>query len=277
MIAIGNHVSISLGYKGMLEKEKELGGNTFAFFTRNPRSYKEKSYSLSDVDALKKRLEEESFFPLVAHMPYTMNLCSSREDIREVSLRVLKEDVLFMNRLKGNYLNFHPGSRQDQDIETAISLIARALDEVLPLATDTTLLLETMAGKGSEVGRTFQELKAIIDRVKDSSHLGVCLDTCHVFDAGYDIKSHLDDVLDEFDRIIGLDRLKAIHLNDTKNVLGSHKDRHERLGFGNLGYDAIKRIIQHPKLQNLPFILETPNEDEGYKREIQFVKENMVK
>ncbi len=277
MIAIGNHVSISLGYKGMLEKEKELGGNTFAFFTRNPRSYKEKSYSLSDVDALKKRLEEESFFPLVAHMPYTMNLCSFREDIREVSLRVLKEDVLFMNRLKGNYLNFHPGSRQDQDIETAISQIASALDEVLPLATDTTLLLETMAGKGSEVGRTFQELKAIIDKVKDSSRLGVCLDTCHVFDAGYDIKSHLDDVLDEFDKVIGLDRLKAIHLNDTKNVLGSHKDRHERLGFGNLGYDTIKRIIQHPKLQNLPFILETPNEDEGYKREIQFVKENIVK
>ncbi len=276
MIGIGNHVSISLGYEGMLEKEKELGGNTFAFFTRNPRSYKEKTYSLSDVEALRNRLKEESFYPLVAHMPYTINLSSKNEEIREVSLKVFQEDVLFMNQLKGNYLNFHPGSRQDQDIDVAIHQIASALDEILPLASDTTILLETMAGKGSEVGRTFEELKTIIDSVKDSSRLGVCLDTCHVYDGGYDIKDHLDDVLEEFDRVIGLKRLKAIHLNDTKNILGSHKDRHERLGQGNLGYDAIKRIIQHPLLQNLPFILETPNEDDGYKKEISFVRENMV-
>ena len=181
-----------------------------------------------------------------------------------------------MNQLKGNYLNFHPGSRQDQDIDVAIHQIALALDKILPLASDTTILLETMAGKGSEVGRAFEELKAIIDSVKDSSRLGVCLDTCHVYDGGYDIKDHLDDVLDEFDRVIGLKRLKAIHLNDTKNILGSRKDRHERLGQGNLGYDAIKRIIEHPLLQNLPFILETPNEDDGYKNEISFVKENMI-
>ncbi len=277
MIGIGNHVSISLGYEGMLEKEKELGGNTFAFFTRNPRSYKEKTYSLSDVEALRDRLKEESFYPLVAHMPYTINLCSKNEEIREVSLKVFQEDVLFMNQLKGNYLNFHPGSRQDQDMDVAIHQIASALDEILPLASDTTILLETMAGKGSEVGRTFEELKAIIDSVKDSSRLGVCLDTCHVYDGGYDIKDHLDNVLEEFDRVIGLKRLKAIHLNDTKNILGSHKDRHERLGQGNLGYDAIKRIIQHPLLQNLPFILETPNEDDGYKKEISFVRENMVR
>lgn len=276
MIGIGNHVSISLGYEGMLEKEKELGGNTFAFFTRNPRSYKEKTYSLSDVEALRDRLKEESFYPLVAHMPYTINLCSKNEEIREVSLKVFQEDVLFMNQLKGNYLNFHPGSRQDQDIDVAIHQIASALDEILPLASDTTILLETMAGKGSEVGRTFEELKRIINSVKDSSRLGVCLDTCHVYDGGYDIKDHLDDVLDEFDRVIGLKRLKAIHLNDTKNILGSRKDRHERLGQGNLGYDAIKRIIEHPLLQNLPFILETPNEDDGYKNEISFVKENMI-
>lgn len=276
MIGIGNHVSISLGYEGMLEKEKELGGNTFAFFTRNPRSYKEKTYSLSDVEALRDRLKEESFYPLVAHMPYTINLCSKNEEIREVSLKVFQEDVLFMNQLKGNYLNFHPGSRQDQDIDVAIHQIALALDKILPLASDTTILLETMAGKGSEVGRAFEELKAIIDSVKDSSRLGVCLDTCHVYDGGYDIKDHLDDVLDEFDRVIGLKRLKAIHLNDTKNILGSRKDRHERLGQGNLGYDAIKRIIEHPLLQNLPFILETPNEDDGYKNEISFVKENMI-
>ncbi len=276
MIGIGNHVSISLGYEGMLEKEKELGGNTFAFFTRNPRSYKEKTYSLSDVETLRDRLKEESFYPLVAHMPYTINLSSKNEEIREVSLKVFQEDVLFMNQLKGNYLNFHPGSRQDQDMDVAIHQIASALDEILPLASDTTILLETMAGKGSEVGRTFEELKAIIDSVKDSSRLGVCLDTCHVYDGGYDIKDHLDDVLEEFDRVIGLKRLKAIHLNDTKNILGSHKDRHERLGQGNLGYDAIKRIIQHPLLQNLPFILETPNEDDGYKKEISFVRENMV-
>ncbi len=276
MIGIGNHVSISLGYEGMLEKEKELGGNTFAFFTRNPRSYKEKKYSLSDVDALRDRLSKESFYPLVAHMPYTLNLCSMNEEIREVSLRVLKEDVLFMNRLKGNYLNFHPGSRQSEPLELAIQQIASALDVVLPLATDTMILLETMAGKGSEVGSSFEELRQIIDSVNDSSHLGVCLDTCHVFDAGYDIKDHLDDVLDEFDRVIGLNRLKAIHLNDTKNILGSHKDRHEKLGLGNLGYEAIKRIVQNPRLQNLPFILETPNEDDGYKKEIKFVRENMI-
>ena len=260
----------------MLEKEKELGGNTFAFFTRNPRSFKDRKVSMEDVRRLELRLKEESFGPLVAHMPYTINLCSEKEDLREVSLRILKEDILLMNELPSNYLNFHPGSRLSQSLETAIDEIAYALNEALPYADKTTVLLETMAGKGSEVGSKFQELKAIIDKVKDNRKLGVCLDTCHVFDGGYDIKDHLDDVLDEFDRIIGLDRLKAIHLNDTKNVLGSHKDRHERLGQGNLGKEAILRIIHHPKLQGLPFILETPNEDEGYKEEIAFVKANMI-
>lgn len=276
MIYIGNHVSISLGYEGMLEKEKELGGNTFAFFTRNPRSFKDRKVSMEDVRRLAMRLKEVNFGPLVAHMPYTINLCSEKEDLREVSLRILKEDILLMNELPSNYLNFHPGSRLSQPLETAIDEIAYALNEALPYADKTTVLLETMAGKGSEVGSKFEELKAIIDKMKDNRRLGICLDTCHVFDGGYDIKDHLDDVLDEFDRIIGLDRLKAIHLNDTKNVLGSHKDRHERLGQGNLGKEAILRIIQHPKLQGLPFILETPNEDEGYKEEIAFVKANMI-
>ena len=234
MIYIGNHVSISLGYEGMLEKEKELGGNTFAFFTRNPRSFKDRKVSMEDVRRLALRLKEENFGPLVAHMPYTINLCSEKEDLREVSLRILKEDILLMNELPSNYLNFHPGSRLSQPLTTAIDEIAYALNEALPYADKTTVLLETMAGKGSEVGSKFQELKAIIDKVKDNEKLGVCLDTCHVFDSGYDIKDEQSytKTMAEFDKIVGFKYLSGMHINDSKGALGSRKDRHDSLVAG---------------------------------------------
>ncbi len=276
MIGIGNHLSLSLGYEGMLREEKKLGGDTFAFFTRNPRGGNKRNVTLSDLDALGKLRVQEGFFPLVAHMPYTMNLCSDKEEIREYSMKMFEEDLLLMEHLNGCFLNFHPGSRLSRTLGEAIQDIIAGLDRILPYANHTTILLETMAGKGSEVGRTFEELKAILDGVKDNSHLGICLDTCHVFDGGYDIVNHLDDVLAEFDRVLSLDRLKAIHLNDSKNALGSHKDRHEKIGYGNIGKNALLNIVRHPLLQGRPFILETPNDEEGYRKEIELVKENRL-
>lgn len=273
MIYIGNHVSSSKGFEAMGKKELELGGNTFAFFTRNPRGGSAKEIKEEDVQRLIALTKQNSFGPLVAHAPYTMNVCAAKEDIRKFSVNVLKEDIKRMAYLPGNFYNFHPGSHVGQGSERGIELIAEALNECLSDEQDVTVLLETMAGKGSEVGRSFEELRAIMDRVSCKEKLGVCFDTCHVWDGGYDIVGHLDEVLTEFDRIIGLDRLYAVHLNDSMNDCGAHKDRHQKLGLGKIGAEALKRVVTHPALQGRPFILETPNEDDGYAAEIAAVRQ----
>ena len=285
MIYIGNHVSVSKGYLAMGRHETSLGGNTFAFFPRNPRGGKSKAVKDEDIAALAEYLGNNDFGKLVVHGAYTMNVCAAKEDIRANSREMLRDDLLKLQALPGNYYNFHPGCHVGQGAETGIKLIAETLAAVVDeveSASGTELknivLLETMAGKGSEIGKSFEEIKEIIDRAVslggDSlrSKLGVCLDTCHVWDGGYDIKNDLDGVLRDFDRVIGLDNLYAVHLNDSKNELGSHKDRHEKLGEGMLGTDALRAVVQHPLLQNRPFILETPNDDEGYAREIETVK-----
>lgn len=272
MFFIGNHVSSSKGFEAMGKKATELGGNTFAFFTRNPRGGSAKEIVPEDVVRLKGHMQENGFGMLVAHAPYTMNLCAAKEDIREFGKQMLKEDLQRMEYLPGHFYNFHPGSHVGQGSEEGIRLITEAINEALWPECHTTILLETMAGKGSEVGGTFEELKAIIDGIELQEKVGVCLDTCHVWDGGYDIVKDLDGVLAEFDRVIGLDRLCAIHLNDSMNVCGAKKDRHEKLGQGNIGMEAMKRIVTHPFLKGKPFILETPNEDEGYAQEIALVK-----
>ena len=272
MFFIGNHVSSSKGFEAMGKKATELGGNTFAFFTRNPRGGSAKEIIPEDVVRLKGHMQENGFGMLVAHAPYTMNLCAAKEDIREFGKQMLKEDLQRMEYLPGHFYNFHPGSHVGQGSEEGIRLITEAINEALWPECHTTNLLETMAGKGSEVGGTIEELKAIIDGIELQEKVGVCLDTCHVWDGGYDIVKDLDGVLAEFDRVIGLDRLCAIHLNDSMNVCGAKKDRHEKLGQGNIGMEAMKRIVTHPFLQGKPFILETPNEDEGYAQEIALVK-----
>ena len=272
MIYIGSHISASGGFAEMGKTALKLGADTFAFFTRNPRGGKAKDIDEKDVAALQQIMDEHHFGPLVAHAPYTMNLCSDKADIRKFAKDMFADDMKRMEYLPGNYYNFHPGSHVGQGAETGITLISELLNQVLHPEQTTTVLLETMAGKGSEVGRNFEELQAIIERVDLKEKIGVCLDTCHVWDAGYDIVEHLDEVLEEFDRIIGLERLKAIHLNDSMNPLGSHKDRHARLGEGQIGPEALQRIVCHEKLQGLPFILETPNDDEGYAAEIAIVK-----
>lgn len=273
MIYVGNHLSSSKGFLAMGKEATKLGGNTFAFFTRNPRGGSAKEIDPKDAQGLMDYLEENKFGKLVAHAPYTMNLCSDKEDIRIFAKNMLIEDLKRMEYTPAQNYNFHPGSHVGQGVEPAIEMIVAALDEAMFSEMTTTVLLETMAGKGSEVGRTFEELKMIIDGVKDSSHLGVCLDTCHVWDGGYDVVGDFDGVLDEFDRVIGLDRLKAIHINDSMNVMGAHKDRHEKIGLGNIGEEAFKRIVNNKRVQGLPFILETPNDDAGYAREIAMIKE----
>lgn len=288
MIYIGNHVSVSKGYLAMGRHEQKLGGNTFAFFPRNPRGGKSKAVSDDDVSALKRFLAENSFGKLVVHGAYTMNVCAAKEDIRANSREMLRDDLLRLQALPGNFYNFHPGCHVGQGAETAVRQIAEALAGVIneveaisgtPLQNK--VLLETMAGKGSEVGSSFEELKAIIDLTVSSggdelkNKLGVCLDTCHVWDAGYDIQSELDRVLKKFDNVIGLDNLCAVHLNDSKNPCGSRKDRHEQLGKGVIGAEALKAVVRHPLLQNRPFILETPNDNDGYRKEIQTVREWM--
>ena len=285
MIYIGNHVSVSKGYLAMGKHEKKLGGNTFAFFPRNPRGGKSKAVPDEDVAALRDFIKENGFGRLVVHGAYTMNVCAAKEDIRANSREMLRDDLLKLQALPGNYYNFHPGCHVGQGAEAGIKLIAENLAAVIDEVESAggaelknIVLLETMAGKGSEIGKSFEEIKEIIDRAVSlggeslRSKLGVCLDTCHVWDGGYDIKNDLDGVLKEFDRVIGLDNLYAVHLNDSKNELGSHKDRHEKLGEGMLGTDALMAVVQHPLLQNRPFILETPNDDEGYAREIETVK-----
>ena len=269
---IGSHISASKGFEAMGKQALKLGANTFAFFTRNPRGGKAKEIDPADVDKLLALMEEHHFGKLVAHAPYTMNLCAAKENVRNFSMEMFQDDLKRMDYLPGNYYNFHPGSHVGQGAEQGIEMIAEVLNGALFEEQTTTVLLETMAGKGSEVGRSFEELRPILDRVECQEKMGVCLDTCHIWDGGYDVVDHLDDVLNEFDQVIGLDRLKAIHLNDSMNPLGAHKDRHEKIGQGHLGLEAITRIINHPALKELPFILETPNDDEGYTNEIAMLR-----
>lgn len=275
MIYIGNHLSTTGGFTAMGKNALKLGADTFAFFTRNPRGGKAKDIEQADVDGLIAIMKEHNFGPLVAHAPYTMNLCSAKADIRQFALDMLRDDMQRMEYLPGNYYNFHPGSHTGQGVETGIEQIVGALDSVMWEDMNTTILLETMAGKGSEVGACFEEIRAIIDKVKIPEKLGVCLDTCHMWDGGYDIVADIDAVLDEFDRVIGLGKLCAIHMNDSLNVLAAHKDRHAKLGEGNIGLEALEKIVRHPKLQGLPFILETPNDDAGYAKEIAWVRSVM--
>ena len=271
MIYIGNHLSASKGYLAMGKEATKLGGDTFAFFTRNPRGGKAKDIDEDDAKALMEYLKEHNFGKLVAHAPYTMNLCSDKPDIRKFALDMFVDDIKRMEYTPGQYYNFHPGSHVGQGTEETIPVIAKAVDEAMFPGMTTTILLETMAGKGSEIGRDFNELKQIIDLVKDPSHLGVCLDTCHVWDGGYDVND-FDNVLDEFDKVIGIEKLKAIHINDSMNPLGAHKDRHEKIGKGHIGEEAFKKIVNNSRVQGLPFILETPNDDAGYKEEIAMIR-----
>ena len=271
MIYIGCHLSVTDGYEAMGKTMSRFGGNTFSWFTRNPRGGRTKPVIPEDMDALLVHIKEESFGPLVAHGSYTMNLCSAKEETRANGLDMFTQDLKRMELLPGNLYNFHPGSHTGQGVETGIIQIADALNKAMWNDMHTTVLLETMAGKGSEIGRSFEELREIIDRVEFKDMIGVCFDTCHTWDAGYDIVHDLDGVLQHFDDVIGLSRLKAVHFNDSKNICDSHKDRHEKLGQGMIGMEAMKRIAMHPALQGLPFILETPNEDEGYIEEIHMV------
>lgn len=276
MIYIGNHLSASKGFYAMGKMALKLGGDTFAFFTRNPRGGKAKDLDEEDIRKLRELMEEHHFGKLVAHAPYTLNLCSAKEDVRTFARETIADDLRRMEYLPGNYYNFHPGSHVGQGADQGIAMIAEVLNETLRPDQKTTVLLETMAGKGSEVGRTFEELRQILDRVECADRMGVCLDTCHVWDGGYDIVGGLDGVLRKFDEIIGLDRLLAVHLNDSKNDCGAAKDRHEKLGQGHIGPDALRAVVTHPLLQDRPFILETPNDDAGYAAEIAQVRSWMA-
>lgn len=272
MLKIGCHLSSAKGFLAMGKDAVKIGANTFQFFTRNPRGGKAKALDLEDVAAFRALAAEQGFFPILAHAPYTLNACAADEGLRTFAKETMLDDLQRLEHIPGSMYNFHPGSHVKQGAERGIELIAAQLNEILWEGQQTTVLLETMAGKGSEVGRTFQELRDILDRVNLSDRLGVCLDTCHVFDGGYDIAGNLTGVLEEFDKVIGLGRLRAVHLNDTMNPLGSHKDRHQKLGEGELGLEALERIINHPALRELPFYLETPNDLAGYGREIALMK-----
>lgn len=274
MLNIGCHLSASKGYKAMGVQALDINANTFAFFTRNPRGGSAKAIDPEDAAALCSIASEHDFGKLVAHAPYTMNACAADENIRRFAREAMADDLKRMEYTPYNYYNFHPGSHVKQGVEVGISLISEQLNTVLTKEQSTIVLLETMAGKGSEMGRTFEELQQIIDRTELSDKLGICFDTCHVWDGGYDIVSDLDGVLEQFDRIIGLDKLKAVHLNDSMNPLGAHKDRHAKIGEGHIGADALIRVINHPVLKKLPFILETPNDIDGYAREIEFLRSN---
>lgn len=272
MLNIGCHLSASKGYLHMGKEASEIGANTFAFFTRNPRGGRAKDIDTEDVKAFLEYASEHNFATLVAHAPYTLNACSDKAETREFALNTMKDDLIRMEYTPNQFYNFHPGSHVGQGSEIGIELIVKQLNTVLTKDMTTTVLLETMAGKGSEIGRSFEEIKTIIDGVKLNEKLGVCFDTCHVYDAGYDIVNNLDGVLDEFDSVIGLDRLKAIHMNDSKNPFESHKDRHEKIGEGSIGFDTMVKIINHPKLKEIPIILETPNELDGYAKEIAMLR-----
>ena len=272
MFKIGCHLSSSGGYLAMGKEAVRIGANAFQFFTRNPRGGQAKPIDLDDMAAFEEYRKEHGVLSVLAHAPYTMNACAKDEGLREFARNTMADDIFRLDHIEGAMYNFHPGSHVQQGADVGIQLIADMLNSVLKPEQKTTVLLETMAGKGSEVGRSFQEIRAIIDKVELNDKLGVCLDTCHVYDGGYDIVNNLDGVLKEFDEIIGLDRLKAIHLNDSKNPFASHKDRHEKIGDGSLGIDAVTKIINHPLLKDIPFFLETPNDIDGYEREIALLK-----
>lgn len=273
MLTIGCHLSSSKGYLAMGKDAVKIGANTFQFFTRNPRGGNAKAIVPSDVEAYLAFAGKHGISRILAHAPYTLNACSADEGLRDFARRTMADDLERMEYTPGNCYNFHPGSHVKQGTEAGIAYIAGMLNQLLKPEQHTTVLLETMSGKGSEVGRTFEELREILDRVTLTDHMGVCLDTCHVWDGGYDIAGHLDEVLTEFDKIIGLNRLKAIHLNDSLNGLGSHKDRHAKIGEGHIGAEALIRVVNHPALKGLPFYLETPNELDGYAREIRLFRE----
>lgn len=273
MLKIGCHLSSSKGYLAMGKEAVKIGANTFQFFTRNPRGGKAKPLDLEDIAAYREFAQEQGLFPILAHAPYTLNACAADEGLRTFARETMADDLSRLENIPGSMYNFHPGSHVKQGAQVGIALIAEHLNAILTPELSTTVLLETMAGKGSEVGRTFQELREILDRVELSEKMGVCLDTCHVSDGGYDLVNDLDGVLEEFDKVIGLEKLKAIHLNDSMNPLGSHKDRHQKLGEGTLGLEALARIVNHPALRDLPFYLETPNDLAGYAREIALMKE----
>ena len=277
MIYIGSHISSSKGYAAMGRQALKLGADTFAFFTRNPRGGSAKEIRQEDVDKFLKIAEEGGFGKLVAHAPYTLNACAAKEEVRTFAREAFADDLRRMEYIPGNYYNFHPGSHVGQGSEIGIQKIAEILNDVLTEEQTTTVLLETMSGKGTEVGRNFEELRKILNLVEKKSKMGICLDTCHVWDGGYDIVHDLDGVLNDFDHIIGLERLKAIHLNDSLNDCGSHKDRHARIGEGKIGMEALVHIIKHPALREIPFILETPNDDSGWTEEIHVLKEAFYK
>ena len=274
MLYIGNHTTSSKGYENMARQMIANGGNTFAFFTRNPRGGKAKEINEKDIEKFLALAGEHHFGRIVAHAPYTLNACAAKENLREFARETMADDLKRMEYTPGNYYNFHPGSHVGRGAETGIRKIAQILNDVLTDGQSTTVLLETMSGKGSEVGRNFEEIRAILDLVDKKDKMGVCLDTCHVWDGGYDIVNDLDGVLEEFDRIIGLEKLKAVHLNDSMNEMGSHKDRHAKIGEGHIGLEALVRVISHPALQGIPFILETPNDDEGWTKEIRLLRES---
>ena len=274
MFTIGCHLSSSAGFYHMGKEAIGIGANTFQFFTRNPRGSKAKAIDQKDVERFHAFCQENGIERILAHAPYTLNACSKDPHVREFALETMADDLVRMEYVPGNCYNFHPGSHVGQGAEEGIRLIADTLNQILKPEQTTTVLLETMSGKGSEVGTSFEEIRAILDRVELQEHMGVCLDTCHVYDAGYDIVNDLDGVLEQFDRTIGLSRLRAIHLNDSKNPFASHKDRHEKIGQGSIGTEAMIRIINHPALQGIPVYLETPNELDGYAEEIRFLKEN---
>lgn len=274
MLHIGCHLSASKGYKNMGKTALSIGANTFQFFTRNPRGGRAKEINEKDIQEFLILAEENHFAKLVAHAPYTVNPCSSEEKTRDFARMVIEDDLKRMEYLPGNYYNFHPGSHVGLGIEAGIQTIADLLNDLILPDQTTIVLLETMSGKGSEVGSRFEELKAIIDQIKYKDKIGVCMDTCHVNDAGYDIVRDLDGVLSEFDEIVGLDKLYAMHINDSLNPLSAHKDRHAKIGEGHIGLEGICNIINHPKLCHLPFILETPNELDGYEKEIALLKEH---
>ena len=274
MLYIGNHTTSSKGYENMARQMIANGGNTFAFFTRNPRGGKAKEINEKDIEKFLALAGEHHFGRIVAHAHYTLNACAAKENLREFARETMADDLKRMEYTPGNYYNFHPGSHVGQGAETGIRKIAQILNDVLTDGQSTTVLLETMSGKGSEVGRNFEEIRAILDLVDKKDKMGVCLDTCHVWDGGYDIVNNLDGVLEEFDRIIGLEKLKAVHLNDSMNEMGSHKDRHAKIGEGHIGLEALVRVISHPALQGIPFILETPNDDEGWTKEIRLLRES---
>lgn len=272
MLNIGCHLSASKGYLHMGEEAKSIGANTFQFFTRNPRGGAAKAIDEEDVKAFLDFAKEHNFGKILAHAPYTLNACSDKEQTREFALNTMKDDLLRMEYTPHQLYNFHPGSHVGQGADIGIDLIIKQLNAVLWQDMTTTVLLETMAGKGSEVGRSFEELRAILDGVELDNKMGVCLDTCHIYDAGYDIVNDLEGVLDEFDRVIGLDRLKAIHMNDSKNPFASHKDRHEKIGEGFIGFETMVNIINNPRLADIPILLETPNELDGYAHEIEMLR-----